>query len=80
VQDGVFVNPGNDGEHIARLAALVVAPGLTEAEILTELRRSVDPVFLPRPLVKVDRLPRTEAGKLPRTALLELLRQRGSQR
>jgi acyl-coenzyme A synthetase/AMP-(fatty) acid ligase len=33
----------------------------------------VDPVFLPRPLVLLRRLPRNEVGKLPREALLAAL-------
>jgi acyl-coenzyme A synthetase/AMP-(fatty) acid ligase len=32
---------------------------------MDELRRRIDPVFLPRPLVIVDRLPRNSTGKLP---------------
>ena len=52
----------------------MVAPALTEAQILEALRRCVDPAFLPRPLRRVERLPRNEVGKLPRARLLELLR------
>ncbi len=37
------------------------------------LRRSIDPVFLPRRLRLVDALPRNETGKLPRAALLRML-------
>jgi acyl-coenzyme A synthetase/AMP-(fatty) acid ligase len=32
----------------------------------------MDPVFLPRPLVFVDALPRNATGKLPREALVRL--------
>ncbi len=42
-------------------------PGLTEA-----LRERIDPVFLPRPLLFVARLPRNSTGKLPQEALLAL--------
>lgn len=59
---------------VRRIAALAVAPGLDEAAILAALRQSVDPVFLPRRLRIVDALPRNESGKLPREALLQLLR------
>lgn len=69
VEDGAFVQPEEEG----RLAALVVAPELSEQELMERLRRVLDPVFLPRPLVKVDHLPRNETGKLPRLALLALL-------
>ncbi|MFA5938386.1 MAG: AMP-binding protein [Sinimarinibacterium sp.] len=61
------------GGEAARPAALVVAPGLSEAAILQALAQQVDPVFLPRPLRMVERLPRNELGKLPRQRLLEML-------
>jgi acyl-coenzyme A synthetase/AMP-(fatty) acid ligase len=59
---------------VARIAALAVAPGLREAQVLAALREHADPVFLPRPLRLVDALPRNETGKLPRAALAVLLR------
>ncbi len=74
VQDGVVLqSDASDAQGVQRLCALVVAPGLDEAGILAALRDAVDPVFLPRPLRLVDRLPRNETGKLPRAALLALL-------
>jgi len=51
-----------------------VAPEREEADILRELRAGMDPVFLPRPLRRVACLPRNETGKLPRDAVLALLR------
>jgi acyl-coenzyme A synthetase/AMP-(fatty) acid ligase len=74
VRDGVFVMPEPDGGHVTRLAAVAVAPGLLSADILAALRRLIDPAFLPRPLVMVADLPRNAVGKLPREALLALLR------
>ena len=75
VEDGVMLQLETcDVRGLARVAALVVAPALAEAEILAALRASIDPVFLPRPLRKVAALPRSETGKLPRAELLELLR------
>ncbi|MCZ7566331.1 MAG: AMP-binding protein [Burkholderiales bacterium] len=70
VQDGVFHVPqgASDGQ-VARLMAFVVAPALTEGEIIDALRRAIDPAFLPRPLVKVAALPRASTGKLPLEAL-----------
>lgn len=59
---------------VARIAALAVAPGLCEADVLAMLREHIDPVFLPRPLRLVAALPRNETGKLPRDALVGLLR------
>lgn len=75
VQDGVFFL--REGEHagitgIPRLAAAVVAPTLSAAALMKQLRRRIDPVFLPRPLVIVDRLPRNATGKLPQQALQAL--------
>ena len=58
---------------IRRLAALVVAPGLSAVAIVAELRRSVDPAFVPRRIVKLDALPRNAVGKLPRQAVLDCL-------
>jgi acyl-coenzyme A synthetase/AMP-(fatty) acid ligase len=76
VRDGVvFQLDQPDARGLRRLAALVVAPSLSPAEVTAALRASVDPVFLPRPLRIVDALPRNETGKLPRAALLRLLRE-----
>jgi len=75
VNDGVFIMPESSGAATARLAAFVVAPMLDEATVMQHLKSGIDPVFLPRPLYKVDALPRNEAGKLPRSALLKLLEQ-----
>jgi acyl-coenzyme A synthetase/AMP-(fatty) acid ligase len=74
VQDAVIFQPDGDGP-VQRVAALVVAPGRTEAQLLAALRESIDPVFLPRPLRSVPRLPRNDTGKLPRQALLDALRE-----
>lgn len=80
VRDGVFVMPDDRGqEDVWRLAALVVAPDLRKEDILAALAERVNPVFLPRPLYKVERLPRNAMGKLPRDALSRMLEQlRGS--
>jgi acyl-coenzyme A synthetase/AMP-(fatty) acid ligase len=59
---------------VQRLAALAVADGLTEAQVLAGLAGEVDPVFLPRPLVLVSTLPRNEVGKLPRDKLIAALK------
>ncbi|WP_028081061.1 AMP-binding protein [Solimonas soli] len=70
VEDGVIVPPDGARE---RLAAVVVAPNVSEAEILRALAQQVDPVFLPRPLKRVAQLPRNEIGKLSRAQLAALL-------
>lgn len=75
VQDGVFVMGEPQGGNVARLAAVVVAPGLTPQTIMAALRQRIDAAFLPRPLVLVDALPRNGLGKLPRADLLQLIGQ-----
>jgi acyl-coenzyme A synthetase/AMP-(fatty) acid ligase len=50
-----------------------VAPELTSAALKQALRERIDPVFLPRPLLFVDALPRNAAGKLPDHATRALL-------
>jgi acyl-coenzyme A synthetase/AMP-(fatty) acid ligase len=69
VEDGVFHVPEAPDGQVVRLMAFVVAPRLSEGEIIAALRRAIDPAFLPRPLVKVARLPRAATGKLPLEAL-----------
>jgi acyl-coenzyme A synthetase/AMP-(fatty) acid ligase len=59
---------------------VVVAPGLRAAALNEHLRRRIDPVFMPRPLLLVDQLPRNATGKLPRQALLELAERHARQR
>jgi len=74
VQDGVFLLPREDSpDRIGRLTALVVAPGLSPAELTQALRERIDPVFLPRPLLFVDALPRNATGKLPSQITQDLL-------
>jgi acyl-coenzyme A synthetase/AMP-(fatty) acid ligase len=75
VRDGTFFLPDAAGGREPRLAAFVVAPGRSREQLLEELRRRIDPVFLPRPLRLVERLPRNATGKLPRGQLLQLFRE-----
>jgi len=72
VVDGAFYLPGEDRDKVARLAAFVVAPGLTRRGVLAALRERVDSVFLPRPVHFVERLPRNATGKLPLESLRRL--------
>ena len=79
VVDGAFYMPDENGaDQVTRLAACVVAPGLDARQVLAALRVHLDPVFLPRPLLFVDALPRNSTGKLPRTALQALLQTRAA--
>ena len=74
VTDGVFfLREGTTGSTgVARLGAVVVAPTLSVTELNDHLRQRIDPVFLPRPLIMVERLPRNATGKLPHGELQHL--------
>lgn len=73
VRDGAMVQLDAQAGGVRRIAALFVGDGIDERDVREALRRSVDPVFLPRPLRRVQALPRNETGKLPREALLRML-------
>jgi acyl-coenzyme A synthetase/AMP-(fatty) acid ligase len=78
VVDGAFFlgdNPSS-GTGVTRLGALVVAPGMSAALLTEQLKQRIDPVFLPRPLLLVDKLPRNATGKLPQHALQQLAGER----
>lgn len=72
VIDGVIFLPDEDSK---RLAALVVAPGMQASDILEQLKPSIEPAFLPRPIFIVPMLPRQETGKLARKIIVELFEQ-----
>jgi len=73
VIDGQFIAPAElETEANARLQVFAVAPERSADAILGELRRQIDPLFLPRRVVLVDRLPRNEAGKLTAAAIAAL--------
>jgi acyl-coenzyme A synthetase/AMP-(fatty) acid ligase len=81
VADCAFYMPEESGTSgVTRLAAFVVAPGRTRAALLAALRSRIDPAFLPRPLVLLERLPRAASGKLPREALRALAREGSTSR
>jgi len=69
VVDGIIFEPPTD-DTTGRLAALVVAPDLSSREAMANIRANVDPVFVPRRVVFVHSLPRSETGKLPREQVL----------
>ena len=66
--DGVFYLPptGNPAE---RLCLIYSGPPLERASTRRWLRARVDPVFLPRDFIRLDRMPRSETGKLRLHAL-----------
>lgn len=75
VQDGAFFfprEPQTSAAGVIRVAAAAVAPGLDAARLTEELRKRIDAVFLPRPLILLERLPRNSTGKLPRESLQAL--------
>jgi acyl-coenzyme A synthetase/AMP-(fatty) acid ligase len=70
VIDGAFyLSEATGSTGVARLGAMVVAPSLSAAQLTESLRQRIDPVFLPRPLLLVESLPRNATGKLPEQAL-----------
>lgn len=73
VSDAAYYMPDDDSDGVTRLAAFVVAPGVARADIIAALRERVDPLFLPRPLIMLDALPRNATGKLPRDVCKQLL-------
>ncbi len=75
VADGVYFAPPQNDSDPKRLIAFVVARDLQEKDILEALRQHLDPVFLPRPIYFVDRLPRSSSGKLTHENLLGIFSQ-----
>ena len=71
VRDGAFFLRGGPtgSTGVDRLGAVAVAPGMSVATLIEHLRQKIDPVFLPRPLLMVEELPRSATGKLPQAAL-----------
>jgi acyl-coenzyme A synthetase/AMP-(fatty) acid ligase len=70
VLDGQFVAPEDlDRRPTARLLVFAVAPERTADDILVALRERIDPLFLPRRVIRVAQLPRNEVGKLTDQAL-----------
>ena len=82
VEDGAFYMPdepaGGVDPTVVRLAAFVVAPALSRPALVAALRERIDPIFMPRPLVWMEALPRNSTGKLTRTALETLYLNRAS--
>ncbi len=69
VDDGAFWLPDEVAESVVRPVAFVVAPGLTSAAIISALRATLEPAFVPRRVVFVTGLPREATGKLTMAAL-----------
>jgi hypothetical protein len=75
VHDGVVAFPpesgaaGDETHPARRLVAFFVSESLGPSQVLAALRDRVDPAFLPRPIHRVERLPRDANGKLTQAAL-----------
>jgi acyl-CoA synthetase (AMP-forming)/AMP-acid ligase II len=74
LDDGVFYLPAT-GSPTERLYLIHSGPALDRAATEQWLRARLDPVFLPRTLIRVDRLPRSDNGKLQRQALDQVFAQ-----
>lgn len=72
VEDGVIVQLEAEKGGVRRIAAVVVAPGMDEPSLMQLMRGRCDPVFLPRRIRFVARLPRNATGKIPRQSLLDI--------
>ena len=70
VVDGVVFMPDAGQQTVTRPVALVVGTDITKQQLSARFAAHLDPVFMPRPLLMVDALPREENGKLPRAKLL----------
>ena len=75
VEDAVAFQPDTAATGTAsRVAAVVVARGVSARQIAARLAADLDAAFVPRPLLLVPRIPRDSLGKVSRTALLALTR------
>ncbi len=75
VHDGVIFMPDDERRQaVGRPAALVVSD-LSRRELVAALATRMDAEFIPRPLRRVDALPRNDTGKLTRATITELWRQ-----
>lgn len=77
VLDAVAFLPESAGDNpVARPVALVVCREISREYLQQRFVERLDPVFMPRPLLFVNQLPREENGKLHREKLLALYRER----
>ena len=71
LEDGVFYLPSTQSPT-ERLILIHAGQILDRAAAEAWLRARIDPVFLPRAFIAVDRLPRASTGKIARAALDEI--------
>jgi amino acid adenylation domain-containing protein len=65
----VLLLPDEAGTVEQLVAFVVLASGTGSAEVVTGLRRRLPPYMVPRRVVALERLPRTDRGKVDREAL-----------
>ena len=70
VRDAVVFLPTPEAH---RVAAAVVAPGLADAALNAALAAAIDAAFFPRPVLRVDALPRTIAMKISMATLRDMV-------
>lgn len=70
VEDAVAFLPNNQME-IERPAALIVS-NKNPRDVLRSLAESIDAAFLPRPIIRVDLIPRNATGKVQRSEIIEI--------
>jgi acyl-coenzyme A synthetase/AMP-(fatty) acid ligase len=78
VVDGVVFMPedkSDSTQSVNRPVALVVGKNITKQQLSARFADHLDPVFVPRPMLLVDALPREDNGKLPRAKLLAFYQQ-----
>ncbi len=69
--DGIVFFPPQD-RPVPRLVAIVILKNETSKKQITDhFRKYLDPVFIPRPIIEVEKLPREDNGKLPKKILLK---------
>jgi acyl-coenzyme A synthetase/AMP-(fatty) acid ligase len=68
VEDAVFYLPSS-AHPTERLCLIYSGPPVDRVEIERWLRARLDPAFVPRAFIRVDKLPRGDGGKVSRQAL-----------
>lgn len=70
VEDGIVFLP--DTQEVEVRPAAFVVTRLSEKELIAALVLKIDPIFIPRPLKIISRLPRNETGKISREIIQQL--------
>jgi acyl-coenzyme A synthetase/AMP-(fatty) acid ligase len=72
VRDAAFLAPAPQDVFGRLRAVVVLEPGQSRDDVLDRLAKQIDPVFLPRPVLAIAAVPRSDTGKV-RLAELEAL-------